>query len=144
HDAHPPLSRLHSNVDMGLFLLIRNVAFVEATRPDGPLVRETSGATVSPKRAVTYIVPVTRPVPNVQIPDASGASSQSISFVCGWSNPMKRCPPAQVPGIEAWISGSENVLYSAEQSISADAGCDSGVVQSSSLFACTFLIRPGP
>ena len=83
HDVHPSESRLHSNDDTGSFFKKVNDAVVDATRDDGPLVNDTIGATVSAKRTFTYIVPEFSPVPNVQIADASGASSQSISPECG-------------------------------------------------------------
>ena len=84
-----------------------NVAVVDATRPVGELATVTSGAVVSVKRALTYIVPEFNPVPNVQMADASGASSQSISPECGWSNPTNRWPPAQPDGTLACSSGPE-------------------------------------
>jgi hypothetical protein len=108
HEIQPNPSRLHSKDDTGSFFVMLKIATVDATLPEGRPANDTSGAVVSVKRAVTYIVPTFNPVPNVQIADAGGASSQSISPVCGWSNPTKRCPPAQPAGTLAWISGPEN------------------------------------
>ena len=74
---------LHSNDPTGSFRLKVNDAVVDDTREDGPPVNDTTGAVVSVNRALTYIVPTFNPVPNVQIAEDKGSSSQSISPVCG-------------------------------------------------------------
>ncbi len=82
-EAHPSESRLHSNDDTGSFRTKVNEAAADATREDGPLVNDTIGTTVSVNLAFTYMTPTFNPVPNVQMAEARGASSQSISPVCG-------------------------------------------------------------